>query len=94
MKRMVLCAGLGIGLAAGLLLDLAQGATWSGVDEAVVQKFAAAAGRPSQPPLFDLGGGDVLLFLFLVAGAGGGFVAGYYFRELFPRKGKPRDPRR
>ncbi len=94
MKQMVLCAGLGIVLAAGLLLGLAQGASWPGVDEAVVEKFAAAAGRPSHPPLIDPGEGDLLLFLFLVAGAGGGFVAGYYFRELFPRKGKPRDPRR
>ncbi len=94
MKRMVLCAGLVVVLAAGGLLALAQGASWPGVDEAVVQKFAAAAGRPSQPPLFDLGVGDLQLFLFLVAGAVGGFVAGYYFRDLFPRKGKPEGPRR
>ncbi len=96
MKRMVLCVELVVVLAAGGLLDLAQGASssWPGVDEAVVEKFAAAAGRPSHPSLFDSGKGDLLLFLCLVAGAVGGFVAGYYFRELFPRKAKPGGPRR
>ena len=91
MKRMILCAGLVVVLAAGALLGLARGASWPGVDEAVVEKFAEAAGRPPRPPLLDLGEGDVQLFLFLVAGAVGGFVAGYYFRELFPRKAKRED---
>ncbi len=80
-------------VAAGLSPCLARGGTWPGVDQAVVEKFATAAGRSPQAPLIDLGG-DLLLFAFLVAGAVGGFVAGYYFRELFPRKGKPDDTSR
>ena len=55
-------------------------APWSGVDESVVGKFAAAAGRHARAPLIE---GDLLLFCFLVAGIVGGFVLGYYFRTLF-----------
>jgi ABC-type cobalt transport system substrate-binding protein len=91
MSRKVLGAGLVVALATGALLGMAQGASWPGVDETVVEKFAEAAGRPPRPPLLDLGEGDVQLFLFLVAGAVGGFVAGYFFRELFPPKGKRED---
>jgi hypothetical protein len=53
---------------------------WPGVDEAVVGKFAAAAGRHAHAPLVE---GDLLLFAFLVAGIVGGFVLGYTFRALF-----------
>ncbi|HSR12595.1 MAG TPA: hypothetical protein VLS90_14230 [Thermodesulfobacteriota bacterium] len=62
---------------------------WTGVDEAVVQKFAQEANRPARDPWIKLEG-DLPLFLFLLAGAAGGFVGGYYFRTLFPpslRKG-------
>jgi len=30
--------------------------------------------------------GDILLFVFLLAGTAGGFVMGYYFRDVFPVK--------
>jgi hypothetical protein len=63
---------------------------WEGVDKTVVEKFAADAGRTPQEPDIDTDQGDLLLFLFLLAGAGGGFVAGYAFRSLFP----PRKERR
>jgi ABC-type cobalt transport system substrate-binding protein len=63
-------------------------AKWQGVDESVVEKFAEKAGRPARKPLINTDQGDLLLFVFLVAGAAGGFVAGYYFRELFPGKAK------
>jgi hypothetical protein len=53
---------------------------WSGVDDAVVGKFAEAAGRHARAPLLE---GDLLLFAFLVAGIIGGFVLGYCFRTLF-----------
>lgn len=61
---------------------------WAGVDEAVVEKFAAKANREASRPLIDIGKGDLALFAFLVAGAVGGFCAGYYFRDLFPPKPK------
>lgn len=61
---------------------------WPGVDEAVIEKFAAKAGRSPKEPLINTDQGDLLLFAFLVAGAAGGFVAGYYFRYLFHEKGR------
>ncbi len=66
---------------------------WAGVDETVVEKFAAKAGRTAKEPFINKDQGDLLLFVFLVAGATGGFVAGYYFRLLFhenKRRGQPK----
>lgn len=60
-------------------------ARWEGVDETVVKKFAAAAGRPPREPYINTDQGDILLFVFLIAGVAGGFVGGYCFRDLFPR---------
>ncbi len=60
---------------------------WAGVDEKVVEKFAHEAGRPPREPLIDTDRGDLLLFVFLVAGALGGFIAGYCYRALFPPRG-------
>ncbi len=59
---------------------------WSGVDETVVEQFAKAQGREAREPLINTGGGDLLLFLFLLAGAVGGFAAGYYWRMLIVEK--------
>jgi cobalt/nickel transport protein len=56
--------------------------SWNGVDEAVVEKIAREHGREAVAPLIDPGSGDLLLFAFLVAGAAGGFAAGYYWRDL------------
>jgi cobalt/nickel transport protein len=59
---------------------------WTGVDEAVVEKIAKEHGREARKPLIDPGEGDLLLFLFLAAGAVGGFAAGYYWRRLTGEK--------
>ncbi len=67
-------------------LPSGQGASWPGVDEAVIEKAAEKAGRPSREPFINTDQGDLLLFAFLLAGIGGGFVAGYNFRTLFPPK--------
>lgn len=56
--------------------------SWEGVDEAVVEKIAKEHGREAREPLIDPGSGDLLLFAFLIAGAVGGFAAGYYWRQL------------
>ena len=66
----------------------AGGARWEGVDKTVIEKFAEEAGHPARQPYFNTDQGDLLLFLFLLAGALGGFVAGYAFRALFPPKSK------
>jgi hypothetical protein len=76
-------------LFAGLLLSgpidaVGQTARWSGVDETVIEKFAEKAGRPAWEPFINTDQGDLLLFVFLLAGAAGGFAAGYWFRVLFP----------
>jgi ABC-type cobalt transport system substrate-binding protein len=74
---------------AGLLLPepwcaTGHAASWSGVDETVIEKFAEKAGRPAREPFINTDQGDLLLFVFLLAGAVGGFAAGYWFRVLFP----------
>ena len=56
---------------------------WEGVDESVVHKFASAAGRPPRDPYINTDQGDLLLFVFLIAGSLGGFVAGYNTYKLF-----------
>lgn len=66
-------------------LTLAPG-EWKGVDEAVVEKVAGEYGRKPGAPVIDPGDGDLLLFVFLLAGAVGGFAAGYYWRMLTERK--------
>nr|WP_246545733.1 cobalt transporter [Pelotalea chapellei] len=58
---------------------------WQGLDEAVVQKIAAEQGRNAREPLVSLEG-DLQLFAFLLAGAVGGFMAGYYWRVLLEGK--------
>ena len=59
---------------------------WTGVDEAVVEKIAKEHGREAKKPFIDLGEGDLQLFVFLLAGAVGGFAAGYYWRKLVGEK--------
>ena len=58
------------------------GEKWAGVDEAVVEKIAKEHGREKQEPLINIDQGDLLLFVFLIAGTVGGFAAGYYWRIL------------
>lgn len=87
MKRAWIIAAVLVVLAAGLFLaNRFCGGQWQGVDEAVVGKYARQAGREASRPLIDPGEGDLLLFLFLLAGTAGGFVAGYYFRGLFGKE--------
>ena len=57
---------------------------WEGVDETVVKKVAANAGHPARDPYINTDQGDLLLFMFLLAGVIGGFIIGYTFRGLFP----------
>lgn len=59
---------------------------WSGVDESVVEKFAKEHGREARTPFINTDQGDLLLFVFLLAGTIGGFVAGYYWRILMVEK--------
>ena len=56
---------------------------WPGVDVNVVEKFAQEQGRPAWTPFINTDQGDLLLFVFLLAGTVGGFVAGLCWRKLF-----------
>jgi hypothetical protein len=69
-----------------------QGHAWTGVDETVVEKYAADSGYPAREPYINTNKGDLLLFFFLIAGTLGGFLAGYCFRELFPPNTKEDTP--
>jgi len=55
---------------------------WPGVDETVVEKYAKEHGREAREPFINTDQGDLLLFVFLLAGTIGGFAAGYYWRIL------------
>ena len=64
---------------------------WSGVDESVVEKYAQEHGREAREPLINTDQGDLLLFVFLLAGAVGGFAAGYYWRKLTEHRAQSTD---
>ena len=72
-------------LAIEVSLSYADG-KWSGVDESVVEKYAQEHGREPRKPLIDTDQGDLLLFVFLLAGAVGGFIGGYYWRVLMEKR--------
>lgn len=59
---------------------------WAGVDESVIEKYAKEHGREAREPLINTDQGDLLLFVFLLAGTVGGFAAGYYWRTLLDQK--------
>ncbi len=65
---------------------ISAGAKWPGVDESVIEKVAREHGREAKEPLINTDRGDLFLFVFLIAGAAGGFVGGYYWRGLTGKK--------
>ncbi|HKQ68463.1 MAG TPA: hypothetical protein VJT73_03950 [Polyangiaceae bacterium] len=56
---------------------------WPGVDDAVIGRVVAEAGRPPPEPLIAWVRGDLLLFSFLLAGLIAGFCLGFWGRALF-----------
>ncbi len=69
----------------------AEASKWTGVDEAVIEKVAKEHGREASAPLINMEHGDLPLFLFLIAGALGGFAAGYYWKSLLVEKARRLD---
>jgi hypothetical protein len=88
MKKTALILFVVASLLAGPISAAGLAAPWSGVDESVIEKFAEQAGRPAWEPFLNTDQGDLLLFVFLLAGTIGGFAAGYWFRTLFPPRRK------
>lgn len=66
--------------------SFAEGIKWGGVDESVVEKVAEEHGRAAWRPFINTDQGDLLLFVFLLAGTAGGFMMGYNFRKLFKKQ--------
>ena len=82
---------------------VAAGEKWPGVDESVIEKVAKEHGKEARNPFINTDQGDLLLFVFLLAGAVGGFIGGYYWRALMgkriegaqiPKKHTFREPQR
>jgi hypothetical protein len=68
--------------------DVPEGAEgpWGGVDVTVIEQYAIDAGREAREPFINTDQGDLLLFVFALGGAIGGFTAGYYWRRLIAEK--------
>jgi ABC-type cobalt transport system substrate-binding protein len=62
------------------------GEKWPGVDESVIEKVAKEHGQETRKPLINTNQGDLLLFVFLLAGAVGGFIGGYYWKTLMEKR--------
>lgn len=56
---------------------------WPGVDETVVEKYAKELGHEARDPFINTDQGDLLLFLFALAGGAGGFIMGYCWHKVF-----------
>jgi len=56
---------------------------WTGIDVSIVGKYARKYGYPPRDPYINTDQGDLLLFVFTVAGLIGGIIIGYNFRKLF-----------
>lgn len=59
---------------------------WAGVDDTVVGKYAKEHGREKRVSYINTDQGDLLLFVFLLAGVLGGFTAGYSWCLLVNNK--------
>ncbi len=86
MKILALHALLFIPLLFGIFYLTLAPKEWKGVDDAVVERIAQEHGREAREPLINTDRGDLLLFLFLCAGAVAGFAAGYNWRRLMTEK--------
>ncbi len=59
---------------------------WTGIDVSIVGKYAEKYGRPPRDPYINTDKGDLLLFVFTLAGVVGGFIIGFNARKLFYEK--------
>jgi hypothetical protein len=64
-------------------IEVFEDQKWTGIDVSIVGKYAEKYGHPPRDPYINTDQGDLLLFVFTVAGVIGGFIIGYNFRKLF-----------
>ncbi len=83
-------AALFLCLTAAAFAEETKEPKWPGVDESVVEKYAKEHGREAREPFINTDQGDLLLFVFLLAGTAGGFIAGYYWKELMANRKQQR----
>ncbi|MFA5515729.1 MAG: hypothetical protein WDA20_05520 [Desulfuromonadales bacterium] len=83
MRRLLLIPLFCFALALPAFAQEEERPKWPGVDEAVVEKYAKELGREAREPFINTDQGDLLLFVFALAGAIGGFVMGYYWHKVF-----------
>lgn len=81
MRRYLLALCLALAVATSASAE--EKPKWPGVDETVVEKYAKDLGREAREPYINTDQGDLLLFLFALAGCVGGFVMGYYWHKVF-----------
>jgi cobalt/nickel transport system permease protein/cobalt/nickel transport protein len=83
MRRVIALLIMSLLLAGGAVSAENQEPKWPGVDETVVEKFARDLGREARDPYLNTDQGDLLLFLFALAGSVGGFTMGYLWHKVF-----------
>ncbi len=93
LRTLLIVAALAVVPLGHVPLAHAADADWQGVDDKF-EEIAKAAGHPAHEPYINLIQGDLGLFMFLMAGAVGGFIAGYNFRNLFSPASKGTVPAR
>ncbi len=60
-----------------------ENGAWTGIDVSIVGKYAEKYGRPPREPYINTDKGDLILFVFTLAGVVGGFIIGFNARKLF-----------
>ncbi|MDA8235555.1 MAG: cobalt transporter [Clostridia bacterium] len=88
-KWLTLC--LIVLFAGAIIVGLAMGQSFSGMDEKVnskINELAIAAGAGERAPFINTDQGDLLLFLFLLSGLVVGFYLGYQWRRIFGKTGE------
>ena len=92
MRRVIVILAMSLLLSVTFVAAENSQPKWPGVDEAVVEKYARELGREARDPYINTDQGDLLLFLFALAGSVGGFIMGYCWHKVFVAGKDQRNP--